>query len=133
MVHIDVHGGSEFGGRFLACIHDLLHLGLDLGLGVRADLTGKGDFIRNDVGAAPPSMRPILEVVSGSMRPNFTLLMARAAALMALMPFSGSMPPWADFPWKVMVSTSFPAPDFKIKPRFPAPSREKMFLVGILE
>ena len=50
VVHIDVHGGSEFGGRFLACIHDLLHLGLDLGLGVRADLTGKGDFIRNDVG-----------------------------------------------------------------------------------
>ena len=38
VVHIDVHGGSEFGGRFLACIHDLLYLGLDLGLGVRADL-----------------------------------------------------------------------------------------------
>jgi purine-nucleoside phosphorylase len=46
----------------------------------------------------PPSMTPTFAVVSSSMRPSCRAVTARAAARMALIPFSGSMPAWAALP-----------------------------------
>ena len=51
--------------------------------------------------AVPPSMVPMLAVVSGSMRPSGMRAIARAAARMALRPTSGAMPAWAARPTKV--------------------------------
>jgi len=46
----------------------------------------------------PPEMTPTLAVVWWSSRPSSSAAMARAAARMAEMPRSGSMPAWAARP-----------------------------------
>ncbi len=48
--------------------------------------------------ASPPRIRPTLAVVSASTRPSCIRVMARAAMRTALIPASGSIPAWADFP-----------------------------------
>ena len=46
----------------------------------------------------PPLITPTLAVVSWSRRPRRSAAIARAAAWMALIPFSGSIPAWAARP-----------------------------------
>ena len=131
MVNINVNGSLKFGGRVVAGFHDFCNLIINLFLGMGADLTGKGHSIGYDIGGS--AAFDAADVGGGFRVDTAERNTAAAATAIALMPFSGSMPPWAVFPWKVMVRESFPAPEVITGPIFPAPSREKMFLAGSLE
>ena len=49
----------------------------------------------------PPVITPTLAVVCGPSLPSRSAAIARAAAAMALIPFSGSIPAWAERPCTV--------------------------------
>ena len=72
--------------------------------------------------ACPPSIRPMLAVVSASTRPSGIRSTARASKLMALIPSSGSIPACAARPCSVAVQRICPGARITTLPTGPPAS-----------
>ena len=73
--------------------------------------------------AIPPSIIPIFNVVSSSIRPILRVLIAFAAATIECIPFSGAKPACEDFPFMVTVKDKIVGALKAAKPTGPVKSR----------